>query len=194
MKINLTLDWKTILKLIGGAIFGWLVRHLLDNWKTFEFLMAKYKEQDVEGKAKSLLGTTVTILDIIVFLVLATIGYLILSWLFKLFFGKEQRIKKGKIALQKMNSKDIGDIVFHYDVEFDIDDKLYIDNLVPYCKKHGSTPIKMLPNYFNETINCSVPNCLTKIDNPKYVTDGPISRITNMIISELEQHCRDLNK
>lgn len=38
-----------------------------------------------------------------------------------------------------MNSKEIGDIVFHYDVEFDIDDKFYIDNLVAYCKKHGNT-------------------------------------------------------
>jgi len=194
MDIHFKLDWKTILKLIGGAIFGWLMRHLLDTWKVFAFIEKQYEEQEIKGKAIGILGTMVTVLDILIFLFLATIGYLILSWIFKKLFGKQERLKSNFKKLQADNTKTIDHITFKWTVGI-INGRPIIQNLKPYCANHNATtpmtydqPLEMY-----RCLSCS--NTLTKPYIEAMGTyNNNYARYKAIIQGELENKWDNFNK
>ena len=194
MNINFTLDWKTILKLIGGAIFGWLIRHLLDRYKSFEFLETQYEEHDIKGKVVGLLGTQVTILDILIFLVLATIGYLILNWIFKKLFSKEERLKKNVVEIQKFNTKTLGQKTFKWTVGFN-NNRPTIQSLRVYCANHNP----VLPMTYDQPLEMyrcqSCANNLTKPFIPQMGTyNNDYSRLLSVLQAELEEKWEQLNQ
>lgn len=194
MDINFKLDWKTILKLIGGAIFGWLIRHLLDNWNAFDFLKMQYKEQDIKGKIIGLLDTTVSVLDILIFIFLATIGYLILSWILKKLFGKQERLKSNFKKLQTFNTKTIDHITFKWTVGIS-NGMPIIQNLKPYCANHNPT-IPMTYDQPLEMYRCQFcSNTLTKPFIEAMGTyNNDFAKYKAILQGELESKWDNLNK
>lgn len=193
MKINFTLDWKAILKLIGGAAFAWLIRHILDELKAFEFLKKQYQEHDVQNKAISFFYRTVTVLDILLFILLATIGYFIFNWLFKKLWGKEERHKANIEKIKKFNTKTVDNFTFKWTVAFS-NGKPYVNNLQPYCARH--TPAIPMPyDQPLEMHRCqSCPNSLTRPFIAAMGTyNNDFGRYESIIQAELEHQWEQLN-
>lgn len=193
MEIRFKLNWKTILTLLGAAIFGWFVRHFLDKWKTFEFLEKQYNHYDVTGKVIGLLGTSVTILDILTFLVLTIIGYILINWLYNKFFGKAARVRSNFKKLQAFNSKTIDHINFKWHVGIR-NGRPSIENLIPYCANH-EIAIPMIYDQPLEMYRCqSCDNTLTKPFIPQMGAYGnDYQRYKAILQGELENRWEQIN-
>lgn len=121
--------------------------------------------------------------------------------LFGLIFGISylvfRRIRKNRSSyysrsqrkLREFNNADIGGVLWKWNVFFDYTGKPLISDLTPYCKKHGSTPLKMKQTYYG--FSCLA--CNTAI--PKGTnTPNSIEGIVHLIESELEQKWETINK
>lgn len=110
------------------------------DWKEFQ-------ELDI-GK---LLLTSVTILDILIFLVLLSIAYFTLSKI----FSKDASYEKKQNKLRKFNNiteKETG-ILFRWKVYFDFSGEPFISDLDGFCTKHPGPPRKLIHG------RCPIPDC-----------------------------------
>lgn len=97
------------------------------------------------------LATPITILEMVVFLILSIIIYLIL----RKFFKNDSIYSKKQNKLRKYNSnKDPqNDILFRWGVYFDYSGNPFISDLEAFCDKHQGPPIRFINNCYPDS-NC----------------------------------------
>ena len=126
----------------------------------------------------------------IYFMVIFGLIFLFFYFLFKKFFNKNHSLySKKQMELQKRHSQtEIGGVLWKWDVEFDDDDKPYIEHLTPYCPNHGNPPLKMRLEYYSNEYNCIYNTCNNKV----YLNMMP--GIRNLLISYIEQDWDNIQK
>jgi hypothetical protein len=197
---------KLLLKVLFAILLVWSVKRILLLTGLFGKICHFFLDPPLKSEIFNLLNKHYTLWEVVLFGILFVIGYIIAAIIIGLLSGKKFKmvtkaekksmviIKKNKNALIKSNSRRYGEILFRYDVGFDQNDLIYIENLTPYCLKHDNSPVRMIDNYHKQKFVCSVHDCDNHIDNPLLMLDNPMLRYSNIIVSELEKEWEELNK
>lgn len=204
MKLRIIL--KKLLKVFFALFLVWSGKRILDVTGFFEKICDFFINPPIKSKLFDFLNQHYSIWEILLFGVLFVIGYIITVIIFRLLSGKQPKAEnktekitrknkeKNKGQLIKSNSRSYEEVLFRYDVCFDKNDIIFIENLTPYCLKHNNTPVKMIDNYHKEKYVCSIQGCDNFLDNTFLKIDNPMLRYSNIIVSELEKEWEELNK
>lgn len=197
---------KKLSKVFLALFLVWSGKRILDITGFYEKIYHYFLHPPVKGTWIDYSNKFYTIWEILLFGVLFVIGYIIIAIIFRLLSGKQPKAEnktvrisrnsseKHKKQLQKSNSRSYQDVLFRYEVCFDKNNIIYIEDLTPYCLKHNNTPVKMIDNYHKEKYVCSIHGCDNFVDNPFLKVDNPMLRYTNIIVAELEKEWEELNK
>ena len=197
---------KKLSKVFFALILVWSGKRILDDTGFYEKICDYFLHPPVKGILFDYFNKFYAIWEILLFGVLFVIGYIITAAIYKLLSGKQPKaenkteritrknLEKHKKQLLKSNSRSYQDVLFRYEVCFDKNNLIFIEDLTPYCLKHNHTPVKMIDNYHKEKYVCSIQGCSNTIDNPHLMIDNPMLRYNNIIVSELEKEWEELNK
>jgi hypothetical protein len=201
---------QNIIRKVSGVFFAlflvWSVKRILDVTGFYDKMCDYFLHPPIKGRLFDYFNKYYTIWEILLFAIVFVIGYIITVIIYRLLSAKqpiaenktEKIIRKNteqyKKQLQKSNSRTYQDVLFRYEVGFDKNNIIFIEELTPYCMKHNNTPVKMIDNYHREKYICSFEGCSNTIDNARLNLDNPMIRYNNIIVSELEKEWEELNK
>jgi hypothetical protein len=201
---------QNVIRKVSGVLFAlilvWAGKRILDATGLYDKMCDYFLHPPVKGTLVDFANKFYATWEIVLFAIIFVIGYLITAVVFKLLSGKQpkaenksERISRKnteqhKKQLQKSNSRTYQDVLFRYEVGFDKNNIIFIEELTPYCMRHNNTPVKMIDNYHKEKYVCSFEGCSNSIDNARLNLDNPMIRYNNIIVSELEKEWEELNK
>jgi hypothetical protein len=181
------------------AILAWLIKKILDATGIFETFITYLKKPEIKDTTIGLLNKPIASWVMIVYIILFALLALIARIIYRVFFSRHSRLTRKKDAIKNEIMKDNirvlenGAMEIRYKVEFDKNDRIYVSNITPYCKKHGETPFLLVHDIFAQKLKCPYSNCSTFIDNPRFDTNTPLIIFKNLVLSELQQQWRNAN-
>ncbi len=105
----------------------------------------------------------ISVYQISLFALVFYLLYIVVSRVKKPRSNNDSIYSKKQQLLLKFNSTVIGDILWRWDVYFDLSDKPKISELQPYCNNHGDTPMKMSINSMTSSFRCPIPDCRNEV-------------------------------
>lgn len=138
---------RSIYVIVLTVLFSGIGVYLFDkiwgnqiNWENFR-----------ETYIVEFLATRITVLQILIFAILALAIYQLLRKLFK----KDSRYNKKQRKLRRYNNSKNpkSEIIYRWGVHFDVNDNPWISGFEAFCDKHQKHPIRLIND------RCPVPDC-----------------------------------
>lgn len=135
----------------------------------------------------------IKIYQVFLFVAFLSIFYLIKKYIQSRGDGNFYYTKRQK-KLRLINQMEVGNLIWKWDIFFNINKKPYVHNLTPYCPKHGEIPIKMEIGYRGVTSGyfCAYESCNSYVSNRMMQDD--FKKIKQIIESNIENEWLKINK
>jgi hypothetical protein len=179
------ISWKNIAKAVVAGSFTWLTKKILDATMLFESVSNSMSTMKTKW-IKDFFLVPVSLYQVIVAILVFALFYWVISVLTRNRKVKNRTMAEPEFKQRMKVVKIDDDVAVRVGFDWNSDDEIEIDKLIPFCTKHGA-PIQMINEGYQ--YRCANQSCSARISNDLFnnATATPLRMLKNQIEPQINE-------